>query len=181
MCGRFYFDLKDGKEFEHLKSKILENKIVDYVKQEVFPSQSSIVLVNGDKGYEVKIMQWGFHTDYGQFLINARSETIEKKPSYAPYVKQRCLIPCNGFYEWKHKQKYFIEEEQTSLFYLAGIYNDADEFVIVTGQSEYDMACIHDRTPIMINEKEINSYLNNESSFNVYNDNLKVTKVNNYE
>lgn len=181
MCGRFYFNLENRQEFENLKLKLQESKIINYSKHEIFPSQSSLVLVKGEKGYEVKVMKWGFHTDRGYFLINARSESIEKKTSFSPYLKHRCLIPCNGFYEWKHKQKHFIEEEQTSLFYLAGIYNDVNEFVIVTGQSEYDMACIHERTPIIINKKEIIPYLNNKYGFHVYNDNIKITKVSDYE
>jgi len=60
-------------------------------------------------------------------LINARSETADSKPSFRqPFKARRCLIPCNGFYEWKTqedgtKQPYFIYANDADLFAFAGL------------------------------------------------------------
>ena len=96
-------------------------------------------------------------------------------------LSKKCLIPCNGFYEWvkigKQKQKIMIQREDAPLFYLAGIYNEQKEFVIVTGESVREMKDIHDRTPILMLEDQIPLYLQDELEFQVDNEHLTFTAV----
>lgn len=98
-------------------------------------------------------------------------------------LSKKCLIPCNGFYEWvkvgKQKQKILIQREDAPLFYLAGIYNEHKEFVIVTGESVRQMKDIHDRTPILMLEDQIPLYLQDELEFQVDNERLTFTAVDN--
>ena len=167
MCGRYFFELKELPAFARLKHKI---------------EQQALVLVNGQEDFSLDVMKWGIEGPYGK-LINARSEGIEKKKTFRSMLSKKCLIPCNGFYEWvkvgKQKQKILIQREDAPLFYLAGIYNEHKEFVIVTGESVRQMKDIHDRTPILMLEDQIPLYLQDELEFQVDNERLTFTAVDN--
>lgn len=182
MCGRYFFELRELPAFARLKQKIEQQALFEYAREEVFPSNSALVLVDGQEDYELDVMKWGIEGPYGR-LINARSEGIEKKKTFRPMLSKKCLIPCNGFYEWvkvgKQKQKILIQREDAPLFYLAGIYNEQKEFVIVTGESVKEMKDIHDRTPILMLEDQIPLYLQDELEFQVDNEHLIFTAVDN--
>lgn len=178
MCGRYYFAMDDTIAFAKLKKKIAQMSIFDYSQNEIFPSQKVIVLVPDEhQDYQPTVMKWGIQGYHGKLIINARSEGIEEKRTFSPFIKQRCLIPCNGFYEWKNKKKVLIYEKEEPLFYLAGIYNDHHEFVIVTGDSQKEMKYVHHRTPLIYHEKDIYRYLHDDCEFAVDNDHLSFQLV----
>lgn len=104
--------------------------------------------------------------------LNAKSETIFEKPSFRTSVFQRrCLIPINGFYEWRevNKKKYphFIYLKQQSTFCLAGIYDEwvykdtgeiVNTFSIVTTEANPLMAKIHNvklRMPLIFDKENM--------------------------
>lgn len=176
MCGRYYFAFEDSPSFAFLKAKVEQQALFEYAHDEVFPSQKALVLTNGKHAYDIAVMKWGMEGYKGNLLINARKEGIEQKKTFAPLLQNRCLIPCNGFYEWvktgNGKQKIYIRKKDRPLFYLAGIYNEKNEFVIVTGEAQQAMAAIHHRTPLLIQEEQIVSYLQNTLDFQVDNEQL---------
>lgn len=175
MCGRYYFELKELPAFAKLKYKLEQQALFEYAKEEVFPGNDALVLVEDEDDYALDVMHWGIDGPYGK-LINARSEGIEKKKTFRPMLSKKCLIPCNGFFEWvkvgKKKQKIYIQREDVPLFYLAGIYNEQKEFVIVTGESCGAMKDVHARTPILMFEDQIPLYLQDELEFLVDNEHL---------
>ena len=114
-------------------------------------------------------------------MINARAETAATKPSFRhAFVKQRCLIPADGFYEWHTpdpddpgakrgkngkvlKQPYFIRPTDHSSLPMAGLYElwrdptrvgQADEVLItctiLTTAATANFQAIHDRMPMAI-------------------------------
>ena len=180
MCGRYYFCSYPIDAFQELDRKIKEHSLTLYAQHEVFPSDQAIVLVADENDYKPVVMKWGMKGYYGHEIINARMEGIAEKKTFASFYQQRCLIPCNGFFEWqpkgKSKQKVFISKKGKPLMYLAGIYNNQKEFVIITGPSEYDMKPVHDRTPLFIDQKEIGTYLSGEMEFRVDNQDLLIRK-----
>ena len=81
------------------------------------------------------IPSWSKDPTMGSRLINARSETAREKPSFrAAFKRRRCLVPADGFYEWKkvgkRKQPYHITlndgdvqvEDGETLFAIAGLW-----------------------------------------------------------
>src|ERR1041384_1733807 len=73
----------------------------------IAPTQSVIVVGDDGERY-LKQMRWGLIPSWakdesiGNRMINARAETIAEKPAFrAALKKRRCLIPADGFYEWK--------------------------------------------------------------------------------
>ncbi|MFD8423258.1 SOS response-associated peptidase [Streptomyces sp. NPDC059466] len=88
---------------------------------------------------ELRPLRWGLVPSWakdvkiGARMINARVETVHEKPAFRrAFVKRRCLLPADGFYEWQqatdettgktHKQPYFIHPEDGQVMGLAGLY-----------------------------------------------------------
>lgn len=79
------------------------------------------------------VPSWAKDAKSGARLINARVETVAEKPAFrSAFVKRRCLLPADGFYEWQQirvsdrskvrKQPYFISQEDGEVMALAGLY-----------------------------------------------------------
>ncbi len=106
---------------------------------------------------------WAADPKVGNRLINARAETLLDKPSFRSAVKQRrCLIPVNGFYEWRRKgtgkQPYYITLDNRKLFVLAGLWEVWQDssgkilktFAIITVPPNKFMQTIHNRMPAIL-------------------------------
>src|SRR5699024_9843346 len=89
----------------------------------------------GDQGRVLTPMHWGLvpfwakDPKIGNRMINARAETLAEKNSFRQaYKRRRCLIPVDGFYEWKavpgqrRKQPYFIHAPDGSPYAFAGLW-----------------------------------------------------------
>lgn len=83
---------------------------------------------------ELSLMHWGLIPSWAKdrsgaaSMINARSETASTKPAFADALKfRRCLIPADGFYEWKRsagsKQPFCFEFNNGELFAFAGLWD----------------------------------------------------------
>ncbi|MEW2045188.1 SOS response-associated peptidase [Streptomyces sp. NPDC005476] len=88
---------------------------------------------------ELRPLRWGLVPSWakdvkvGARMINARVETVHEKPAFRrAFIRRRCLLPADGFYEWQQvedpgtgksrKQPYFIHPEDGRLMALAGLY-----------------------------------------------------------
>ena len=101
-------------------------------------------------------------------MINARIETVMEKSTFKkPLQKRRCLVPFDGFYEWKktHKGKipYRIVTTNQEIFTVAGLWEkwsdpqqgDIFSFTLITQPSNDKLKDIHDRMPaILLPEQE---------------------------
>jgi putative SOS response-associated peptidase YedK len=119
------------------------------------------------------VPSWAKDLSVGDRLINARSESLATKPAYRrAFERRRCLVPADGFYEWralpgpgkrKQKQPYFIARSDREPMAFAGLYevwrdrSDPDapwirSCVIVTTEANEKLAPIHDRMPVVLPE-----------------------------
>ena len=100
----------------------------------------------------------------GAKMINARGETLTEKASFkSPYKRRRCLIPADGFYEWKvvagskAKTPMYIQTKGRKPFMLAGlweVWHPGDENIlsctVITTEPNEFMAKIHNRMPVIL-------------------------------
>lgn len=134
----------------------------------IAPSQPIIVItVDGDR----KVIQciWGFVPSWAKNLsaghkkINARSETVAEKPSFREaFKKHRCLIPSDGFYEWRKekggKVPLFVHLKSGKPFSFAGLYsiwtspegNQLSTCTILTTTANKLLEPTHSRMPAII-------------------------------
>src|SRR5207302_1895776 len=106
MCGRFRLSKTDKEVMKQFGVEIDPDYSPRY---NISTSQQVAVLQHDESGalaFSWKcwglIPSWAKDAKIGYKLINARSETVMEKPSFRDaFKKRRCLIPADGFYEWK--------------------------------------------------------------------------------
>lgn len=128
------------------------------------------------------VPSWAKDRSVGNRMINARSETVASKPAFRrAFAKRRCIIPVDGFYEWKkpppgqkRKQPYFIHRPDGEPYAFAGLWEqwsgpgpDGTELTvrsatIVTGSANDAMSAVHDRMPIVLPPSEWATWLSPE-------------------
>ena len=103
-------------------------------------------------------------------IINARAETAHEKPMFKKHINEgRCVVPANGYYEWKKpnegqkkKVKHLIKDKHGNLLFMAGLWRDGKngrEFVIITKKPTGEIVDIHNRMPVMLRTDQIESWL----------------------
>lgn len=102
---------------------------------------------------KLKMMRWGLGD---RMLINLRAETAAEKFAQA-YRARRCLVPADGFYEWKplgkRKQPYYYHLPDGSPFAFAGLWEEGPNgagCAILTIDANPLLAAVHDRMPALI-------------------------------
>lgn len=175
MCGRFQLSVKGKHISERFNVEVFDEKYSPTYN--CAPSQNLPVITNSEPE-KLNFFKWGLvpfwskDIKIGFKLINARSENIEEKPSFkTAFAKRRCLIPANGFYEWKTvgKQKipYRIFLKSEEIFAIAGIWEiwkDAENrplnsFSILTTTPNSLMRNIHNRMPVILNKHDEQAWL----------------------
>ncbi|HEU0041680.1 MAG TPA: SOS response-associated peptidase [Jiangellaceae bacterium] len=129
------------------------------------------------------VPSWAKDRSIGNRLINARVETAADKPSFRrAFAKRRCLLPADGFYEWRgdkkgEKQPFFIHPRE-GLLAMAGLYeiwrdptrpeDDPDAFLwtatILTTDATDDVGQIHDRMPMLVAPDSFAAWLDPRTS-----------------
>ncbi|MFG6494481.1 SOS response-associated peptidase [Fictibacillus sp. UD] len=173
MCGRYmlYYDKDVIIDAFNLMNEF------DYDERyNIAPSQNILTIVKASNGNRAGYMKWGLVPKWaddpkiGYKLINARSETVDEKPSFKEsFYKRRCLIPASGFYEWvkegNKKQPYQFSLVQKKPFAFAGIWSrwagevDGKEeeritCSILTKSSNSSMEKYHHRMPVILEADE---------------------------
>tara|TARA_B100000579_G_scaffold325531_1_gene275335 strand:- start:151 stop:840 length:690 start_codon:yes stop_codon:yes gene_type:complete len=177
MCGRFTLRVEDEDLSDFFD---LPNEVNVAPRYNIAPSQDIYTLRLTPSRREKKLgrMHWGLVPSWAQDpkiafrLINARSETVENKPSFRDaFRSQRCLIPASGYYEWKREGKekvpYLISHEDGKLMAFAGIWdtwiNPAGEPLtscsILTTEALPELEKIHSRMPLILESSDFDTWL----------------------
>jgi putative SOS response-associated peptidase YedK len=173
MCGRYF--LYYNKDFI-VDAFNLVNEFEYTERFNIAPSQNVLTIVKGSTGNRAGHMKWGLIPKWakdpkiGNKLINARSETIDEKPSFKEsFYQKRCIIPASGFYEWvkegNQKRPYQFTLEDSEPFAFAGIWSrwkhesdgEVQEKVtcsLLTKESNSFMESYHHRMPVMLKPNE---------------------------
>jgi len=118
------------------------------------------------------VPSWAKDPSIASHTINARAETVAEKPSFrSAFVRRRCLVPADGYYEWyqgppqgpggiPQKQPFYIHSTDGSTLAMAGLYEWWREpgpteawrltCSIITTEATDDVARIHNRMPMTI-------------------------------
>jgi putative SOS response-associated peptidase YedK len=174
MCGRFTITV----EWDELLLRfMLDRRPGKYQpRYNLAPGQAIPAIIGGirDKGADQAAnrfgeLQWGLVPSWsadakgGFRMINARSETVAEKPAFRQLLeRKRCLIPADGFYEWKttgkSKQPYRFITRAGGLFAMAALYDtwasaDGSKLhtcTILTTEANELVAEIHPRMPVIL-------------------------------
>ncbi|MBN2040322.1 MAG: SOS response-associated peptidase [Spirochaetes bacterium] len=180
MCGRF--TQKSERPDIQIEFYIKGWNSEPDISYNVAPSQNAGIITNDGTGNKFSLFRWGLvpfwskDPNAGFKMINARAVTITQKPAYkTPFKSKRCLVPANGFYEWKTDGKskipYYIFLKDRPVFSLAGIFDEWNTqdneklftFSIITTEANELVGEIHDkkRMPVIIDKENRELWLNN--------------------
>ena len=159
MCGRYRLSVENPSGDMQAMLDALNRRGATVKTGEIFPGDTVPVIANSRLLVPAPFaMRWGYGTENGRRVINARSETAAEKPLFADGMKhRRCLVPASSYYEWmrrsREKTKYEISGELSPLLYMAGIYRLTDagaEFSILTREPDASLSFLHDRMPVIL-------------------------------
>jgi putative SOS response-associated peptidase YedK len=144
----------------------------------VAPTQRIVVIPTSEMQREARRMRWGLIPSWardasiGARLFNARAEGIDTKPSFRAALKyRRCLIPADGFYEWRQtprgKQPYRVVLASGELFAFAGLWErwkdssgeTVESVCIITCEPNALSATFHNRMPVIIAAENYETWL----------------------
>lgn len=159
MCGRFTL-----RNVDTLKSKYGE---IDFEPSYNLAPGNSILMLTD----QLKSINWSFTpywADKPFNLINARSETLNSKPSFEN--SNRCLIPADGWYEWKTEEDEkipYFHHADGDIFFFAGVYGGYRGKLgcaIVTMEALETTKEIHERMPLIVARSHFKEWLEGSDS-----------------
>jgi putative SOS response-associated peptidase YedK len=184
MCGRFTLHSRDRIKLKGLATLDLPFE----ARYNIAPSQSILTLGDFGRGLEARLLTWGlipsWSTDAKGF-INARAETLEEKPSFSESFRlRRCLIPADGFFEWKRtgreKRPFYFQVDDEMPFAFASIWDDwsnrgnvVTSCAIITTAANELVGELHDRMPAILLDEFHDAWLDPRTDRTVLTEMLK--------
>jgi putative SOS response-associated peptidase YedK len=183
MCGRFVgyrgiAELKDVFPIDLVETEVSPN-------YNVAPTQNVLSIIRRDDLNVLTGLHWGLvpfwakDTKIGYRMINARAETVASKPAFRnAFKKRRCLIPADGFYEWKgkagKKQPMYITLPDENPFAFAGLWELWDKngeaekplmsCTLLTTDASPSIEDIHNRMPVILKSAAYQRWLDQEET-----------------
>lgn len=182
MCGRFALHATLEDIQTHFK---LRESFRMQARYNIAPTQTIPIITQYQGG--ITFSRWSYLPSWAKGgaddsipvgYSNARSETLMEKPAFRDaFLKQRCIIPVSGYYEWMpikdKKQPFYITVKEHPIIGLAGIWSvwkksNWDKVMtcaIITAPAHPYLSRIHDRMPLVINPALYRDWLNPAKRF----------------
>lgn len=177
MCGRFTLTVDPEQLRQAFDFVTIPEQITP--RYNIAPSQPVAVIPN-DGNNRLDFYTWGLipswakDPEIGNRMINARAETLQEKPSFRnAFRRRRCLIPADGFYEWrqdpesKTKSPFYIRLKSGEPFAFAGLWEnwnspDGSQILsctIITITPNELLQSIHNRMPVILPRSAYQTWL----------------------
>lgn len=158
------------------------------------PSQSAAVVRNDAGERRLSLVRWGLipawakDANIGHKLINARAETAAVRPAFrAAFAKRRCLVPADGFYEWRRegavRQPWLVARRDGAPMAFAGLWEHwkvpegaalrgslaerrpgevVETFTLLTTEANATLRALHHRMPVILAAEAFEPWLAGE-------------------
>jgi len=176
MCGRYTL-VRGDKIVQVVPNVTMPANLRIVGRFNVAPSQLVPVIANNSGA--VQMFRWGLIPSWakdpkiGNKLINARAETLTEKPAFKrALARRRCLIPADGFYEWRKedaggKTPMYIQMRDEAAFAFAGLWETwqdpaGDEIysvTIITTEPNELLKSVHNRMPVILPREAYEGWL----------------------
>lgn len=183
MCGRFVQHRAPIAYAEHFGLDVAALQLPNCPpRYNAAPTQDLMVVrLNPHTGkLDLSLLRWGFVPVWakdrggGARLINARSEGVADTPTFraAWWRKRRCIVPADGFYEWRQrdgaKQPFYITTADGRPMAFAGLWEGWKDptsghwlrtFTLLTCPANAPLRPLHDRMPVVLDTADIPAFL----------------------
>lgn len=179
MCGRYAITLPPDAMRALFRHREQPNFPQRY---NIAPTQPVPVVRAQEGGRQFILMRWGFIPGWVKdvksfpLVINIRGESAAEKPSFrAALTRRRCLMPADGFYEWRRtaagpqgeNRAYLFRRPDRGLFAFAALWetwhspdgSEIDTVALVNGPANGLMAAIHERCPVIVDARDHDAWL----------------------
>jgi putative SOS response-associated peptidase YedK len=176
MCGRYFLEASADKLMAVFGEMPMPALAPRY---NIAPTQPVPIVRQADNARrEMVLVRWGLVPGWSKgpdsrySMINARVETVATKPAYrSAFRYRRCLIPADGFYEWKAsadgKQPYVLRARDRQPLALAGLWehwqddqgNELETCVILVRSADQQTSTVHDRMPVIVTPASFDAWL----------------------
>ncbi len=170
MCDRFSLTAPSKQLQEKYRIAALH---ADYKpRYNISPTQSIPIIIHSEGERQLVEARWGLFPYWARDSVNADFGSISGKKIFDRIVKrQRCLIPCSGFYGWrtegKEQQAFHIVMREQQVFAMAGLYEMRVDprgklhrsCTIVTAMANPVVSSYHHRMPAIMDDEEQTSWL----------------------
>jgi putative SOS response-associated peptidase YedK len=185
MCGRYTLSVPLSNLVDAFDVAPPDFQFVP--RYNIAPTQEAPVVAQDSRGRRMGLLRWGLVPSWakeetiGSRLINARAETAAQKPSFrSAFRHRRCLIPADGFFEWKKegvggskggKIPHWIHLESGEPMAFAGLWERWEQedqsplhtFTILTTEAVPGIRDIHPRMPVILPPEDWGPWLDPES------------------
>lgn len=173
MCGRFglFTDLSELVELLGFELTIDAEGFEP--RWNIGPTSDVLAITDVGEGRVGSMMQWGLiprwakpDKAFGRPMFNARSETVAERPMFRDsFASRRCLIPANGFFEWRSdaagkKTPWWIHAVDPGVITFAGIWSAwrgpnglVESCAILTTEPNGLVKRIYDRMPVILDDE----------------------------
>jgi putative SOS response-associated peptidase YedK len=180
MCGRFTQTRSVESVAEHFAAQLAPGVAAGQRRRfNIAPTNDVLAVRNVEEGRQIRVLKWGLIPSWakepriGARMINARGESVADKPAFrSSFKSKRCLIPIEGFYEWRKQGKarlpVLIRPAEGGLLALGGLWarwrNPEDESriescSIITVAANAQISAVHDRMPFMLHPDDWQAWL----------------------
>jgi putative SOS response-associated peptidase YedK len=182
MCGRYSLQTEARLLAEHFQLPKIPSLTPRF---NIAPSQPVAIVrvppapnMQQAEGRELTLARWGLIPGWakdpasGTQPINAKAETAAEKPMFRDALRRRrCLIPADGFYEWRRedmgKQPVYICMKDREPFAFAGLWEHwenqdgqaIESCTILTTEPNDLLKPIHNRMPVILDPKDYDLWL----------------------
>jgi len=175
MCGRYRLSSTEEEVAEFFEAEPTEEL---HPRYNIALSQPMAVIRQVGPGRAISMVRWDLvpfwakDPSIGSRFMNDRSETVLDKPSFRePFAQRRCLVPADGFYEWKkagpRKQAFHFGMKDESLFAFAGLWDHwkspdgtiLESCTILTTAPNELLQDVHDRMPVILHHDHYDIWL----------------------
>jgi len=173
MCGRFTMT-HPNDAMATLFGAVPGNDLPPVPRYNICPTEDVAVVATEEAGgRRLRAMRWGFVPQWykavndGPLILNARADTIATKPAFREAVRaRRCILPASGFYEWSAgpegaRLPWYITRTDGAPLAFAAIWQPWERegtalatCAIVTTEAGPEMAAIHHREPVVLDERD---------------------------
>lgn len=167
MCGRYTIKARGTdlqRELELAHEPVIEPRY------NVAPSQAAPVVLSADP-HALVLAHWGFTPSWARSLtegarhFNARGESLHEKRLFRD--ARRCLVICDGFFEWKQSRPFHLRSPDHRVLTMAGLWNtwrdphglQSVTFTIITLAADAFMSTLHSRMPAFIAKEHRRAWL----------------------
>ncbi|MBN7812669.1 SOS response-associated peptidase [Algoriphagus sp. H41] len=180
MCGRYSL----SKSKAELEERFQAEMLVDFKPRFNIAPTQLVPVITSDSPRGFSFFYWGVTPDFGhnkpvaQKLINAKAESVHEKISTkGAFQRRRCIIPADGYFEWKKLGKktripYRFTLREEELFSFAGIWEEYETvsgdtqhtFLILTTTPNEVAGEVHDSMPVILSREQEKKWLDKYSS-----------------